>query len=53
MSAYNLDTVLQKWERGELTTEQAIGQILLLLRSVTERVGQLETQLETTRRQAK
>ena len=29
MSAYDLDTILKKWERAELSTEQAIGQILL------------------------
>jgi hypothetical protein len=53
MGAYNLDTVLKKWERGELTAEQTIGQILLLLRAMTERIGQLETQQEANRRQAK
>jgi hypothetical protein len=51
MSAYDLDTVLKKWEREELTTEQAIGQILLLLQSISQRVGRLEVAQENIRRQ--
>ncbi len=42
MSAYEIDTILKKWERAELSTEQAIGQILLLLQSISRRVGRLE-----------
>ncbi len=42
MAAYDLDTILKKWERDELTTEQAIGQILLLLQSLAQRIGRLE-----------
>lgn len=49
MSAYSLDIVLQKWERGDLTTEQAVGQIILLLQLLNERVGQLERQQSTYR----
>jgi hypothetical protein len=44
MSAYDLDTVLKKWERAELSTEQAVGQILQLLDALSERVGRLETE---------
>ena len=51
MSAYDLDTLLKKWEREELTTEQAIGQILLLLQTVSHRVGRLEVAQENIRRQ--
>lgn len=51
MSAYELDTVLKKWEREELTTEQAVGQILLLLQSISQRVGRLEVAQENIRRQ--
>lgn len=53
MSAYDLDTILKKWERGELSTEQAVGQILLQLQSLTQRVGRLEVMQESSRRQDK
>ena len=53
MSAYDLDTMLKKWEREELTTEQAIGQILLLLQRISQRVGRLEVAQENIRRQDK
>lgn len=51
MSAYDLETIVKKWERTELTTEQAIGQILLLLQSISDRVGQLEVIQAKNRRQ--
>ena len=51
MSAYDLDTMLKKWEREELTTEQAVGQILLLLQTVSQRIGRLEVAQENIRRQ--
>jgi hypothetical protein len=42
MSNYNLDELIARWEREKVTTEQVIGQILLLLRSLVERVEELE-----------
>ncbi len=42
MSAYDLETILKKWKRGDLTTEMAIGQILLQLQLLSKRVGDLE-----------
>lgn len=51
MSAYDLQTIVKKWERAELSTEQAIGQILLLLQSISDRVGRLEVDQAKTRRQ--
>lgn len=53
MSAYDLDTMLKKWEREELSTEQAIGQIMLLLQSISHRVGRLEMAQENNRRQSR
>jgi len=53
MGAYDLDTLLKKWEREELSTEQAIGQILLLMQSISHRVGRLEVAQENNRRQNK
>jgi hypothetical protein len=42
MSNYNLDELITRWEHEKVTTEQVVGQVLLLLRSMTERVGELE-----------
>lgn len=46
MGTYGLEGVLRAWERGQLTTEQAIGQILLLLQELEERLHSLERRLE-------
>jgi hypothetical protein len=43
---YGLDGVLRLWEVGKLTTEQAIGQILLLVRQLDERVEKLEDRVD-------
>ncbi len=53
MSAYDLDTVLKKWKRDELSTEQAVGQILLILQNIMHRVGRLEVVQEYSRRRDK
>jgi len=42
MASYSLNELITRWEREKLTTEQAIGQMLLMLRSLTERVRELE-----------
>jgi hypothetical protein len=42
MSNYNLDELITRWEHEKVTTEQAVGQALLLLRSLVERVEELE-----------
>jgi hypothetical protein len=49
MAAYDLDTIVKKWEREELSSEQAIGQILLLLQSISQRIGRLEVAQAKTR----
>ena len=46
MGTYGLEGVLQAWEHEHLTSEQAIGQILLLLRELEERLRGLERRLE-------
>ncbi|MDA0243640.1 MAG: hypothetical protein OT477_09515 [Chloroflexi bacterium] len=53
MSAYDFETVLKKWEKGELTAEQAIGQVLQLIQVMTNRVGLLERQQEEFRLQVR
>lgn len=45
MAAYSLEIVLQKWEKGELSTEQTVGQTLLLMQELSERVGKLERKM--------
>jgi hypothetical protein len=42
MGNYSLDELITRWEREKLTTEQVVGQMLLILRSLTERVRDLE-----------
>lgn len=42
MSNYNLDELITLWEREKLTTEQAVGQILLILSSLSQRIRELE-----------
>ena len=46
MGTYGLEGVIRAWEREELTTEQAIGQILLLLQEFAERIRRIEQRLE-------
>ncbi len=53
MGTYGLEGVIQAWELGKLTTEQAIGQILLLLAELNERITALERAQEEKRRRRK
>jgi len=46
MGTYGLEGVIQAWEREQLTIEQVIGQILLLLKELVERLGRIELRLE-------
>jgi hypothetical protein len=43
---YELEKVLKLWEVERLTTEQAIGQILLLVHKLDRRVQELENCLD-------
>jgi hypothetical protein len=42
MGAYDLEEVVRRWQQGRLTTEQAVGQMLLLLCGFEERLQELE-----------
>jgi hypothetical protein len=42
MGTYGLDGVLTEWKQGTLTTEQAVGQILQLLKELDDRLTELE-----------
>jgi hypothetical protein len=50
MGTYSLETLIRKWGLSELTTEQAIGQMLLVLRELIRRVEALEGRWEETNR---
>ena len=50
MSSYELEQVIKMWEREQLTAEQAIGQVLLHLAELAQRLGELEKRLERYRR---
>ena len=42
MGTYGLDGVMAAWMHGSLTTEQAVGQMLQLLKQIDERLKELE-----------
>jgi hypothetical protein len=50
MGTYSLETLIRKWGLSELTTEQAIGQMLLILRELIRRVEALEGSREGAKR---
>ena len=56
MGTYGIEGVIRAWEREKMTAEQAVGQILLLLKELEERLlrieQRLEQHLERVRRQA-
>jgi hypothetical protein len=47
MGTYGLQEVIRRWGRGQLTPEQAIGQILLLLAELDKRLQELERRRES------
>jgi hypothetical protein len=53
MKKYPVEELVLKWEREELTVEQAIGQLLLWLVNVVERVIRLEARQQRLDRQKK
>ncbi|WP_420631680.1 hypothetical protein [Candidatus Leptofilum sp.] len=53
MSSYDLDQLLRLWSAEKLTNEQAIGQILLQIKALTKRIGDLDEEQEQARRAAK
>ena len=50
MGAYKLEEVIRLWDLGKLTTEQAIGQILMLIKERDERLQELEGRVAALRR---
>lgn len=47
MGTYGLEEVISRWRRERLTTEQTVGQILLLLRDFEERLRALEKRVSS------
>ncbi len=45
MSQYNLQQFIKLWAQEKITTEQAIGQILLQIQELSERLKQVEQQM--------
>ncbi len=53
MGTYGLEDVILAWGKEDLTIEQVIGQILLLLQELEERLRSAERRLEQQRKQAR
>lgn len=53
MSTYDLNRMIEMWGLEKLTAEQAIGQIMLHLRSLSKRVGDIEKNMYVWQRQEK
>ncbi len=53
MSSYNLNQLIKMWTKEELTTEQAVGQLLLQLQALSTRLGTLEKRIEKNRKEGK
>ena len=45
MGAYSLEHIIREWGRGNLTAEQVIGQILLLLQDLRQQLARIEARL--------
>ena len=53
MGSYTLDEVIKRWTRGDMTTEQVVGQALLIMQDIARRVGTLEKLREAERIEAR
>lgn len=42
---YDLSDLIKRWEREDITTEQVIGQVLLWLVVLSERMAELEVNM--------
>ena len=49
MGTYTLEEVIRRWTRGDMTTEQVVGQTLLIIQDIARRVGVLEKLREAER----
>ena len=44
MSHYTIDELVARWKKEDMTTEQMIGQILLLLKEIDRRLKDMQRQ---------
>lgn len=49
VSRYDLEEIVQKWAKEDLTQEQVIGQLLLHVKHLDERLTQTEKELASFR----
>ena len=49
MGTYPLETIIREWGREKLTTEQVVGQILLILQEIYKRLSEIEARLAALR----
>jgi hypothetical protein len=45
VGTYPLETIIREWKNAKLTTEQAVGQILLLIQDMQKQLTKLESRL--------
>jgi hypothetical protein len=50
MNTYNISEIIKMWEHVELTVDQAIGQLMLHIQELTQRVNTLERRLDAAGR---
>ncbi|MEZ4861033.1 MAG: hypothetical protein R3C14_07000 [Caldilineaceae bacterium] len=46
MNTYDMSQIIKMWEHMEITVDQAIGQLMLHVQHLTQRVTALERRLE-------
>ena len=51
MSKYDLQQLVTMWQKEKITTEQAIGQLLLHFQGLVTRVGTIERHVESNRKE--
>ena len=45
VGTYPLETIIREWKNAKLTTEQAVGQILLLIQDMQKQLTKLESRI--------
>ncbi|MDY7041884.1 MAG: hypothetical protein SVX38_13585 [Chloroflexota bacterium] len=50
MGTYSLEFIIREWGKGSLTTEQVLGQVLLLIQQLETRVRELERRQHEARK---
>ena len=45
MGTYSLEHIIKEWAKDKMTSEQVIGQVLLLIQEIKERIAELEARM--------